>query len=545
MPPSPTRAGSTGAAGAVTLAALGLGALLVVLAASPFKAFELDRFFVPKELALHATALVAGIACLVRARSLALDRVDALLLIFACVSVLSAILAPNHWLSSRSVAITISGLVVFWCSRALANAGMRRPLAALLLLAIVAGTASALAQAYGVESEYFTLSRAPGGLSGNRNFMAHLAAIGAPLLIWYAVTARRLIAVVLSALGAVIIAAGLVMSRSRAAWLAMLIVGVILAVPMWRAARKVPHADAGRRLVVLGAFAVVGAVLALALPNRLNWKSESPYLDSVRSVADYNSGSGRGRVIQYRNSLAIAKAHPVLGVGPGNWPVYYPHFAQPNDPSLVRGEGTTANPWPSSDWVTFISERGVFAVIVLLVAFVGIIANAFQSTRGSTANNPAARDPFVAVAVTAMILITIAVGMFDAVLSLATPSFIVWGSLGAMSGGGRTRHEWNPRSRAWRRALIAASVLLLAFTVRSAAATVGMKVYGAGDRYAAVQRASYWDPGSYRITARLAELALGERGCAAARSPAERASRMLPTATVPREILRRCGVRTR
>ena len=40
---------------------LQVGAVAVVLAAVTWKEFELDRFYVPKELVLHVTALVAGL----------------------------------------------------------------------------------------------------------------------------------------------------------------------------------------------------------------------------------------------------------------------------------------------------------------------------------------------------------------------------------------------------------------------------------------------------------------------------------------------------
>lgn len=541
MPLSKPRTQSAGRTGVAALIILQLGALAVVLAASPFKPFELDRFFVPKELALHAAALFTGVLCLWRARSVELDRVDMLLLLYAALSFFSALFATNHWMSARAFAITASGLSLYWCARALAGAGLRRPLMAVVVLATVAGTATALAQAYGLESDYFTLSRAPGGTFGNRNFMAHLSAIGAPLLAWYAVTARRGIAVLLCALGAAVLAAGLVLSRSRAAWLALLVVGALVAIPMWRAARKVPHADAGRRLIFLGILAAAGAVAALVIPNRLNWKSDSPYLDSVRQVVDYNNGSGRGRLIQYRNTLHMVQAHPVLGVGPGNWGVYYPKFASRNDPSLARDDGMTANPWPSSDWVALVAERGLLAVLVLVLAIIGIVANAFRAARGSAANNPAARDPFLAVAVAATALITAGVGMFDAVLLLAPPTLIVWTAFGALSSPGRARREWALSPSGKRRITGVVGALLLLFAVRSAAQTVAMNVFQNGDRTTAVQRAAIWDPGSYRIQMRLAELSMSSHGCDAARTHAARAESMFPSAGEPHALLRRCG----
>jgi hypothetical protein len=162
----------------IALAALMIGALAVVLAAAPFRAFELDRFFVPKELALHATALVAAMACLWGAREIVADRVDTVLAAFAALCIVSAIFASNHWLALRGVAVTLSGLAIFWCSRAIGEAGWRRPIIAAVIVACTVAAATSLAQAYGVTSDYFTLSRAPGGTLGNRNFVAHLAAIG-------------------------------------------------------------------------------------------------------------------------------------------------------------------------------------------------------------------------------------------------------------------------------------------------------------------------------------------------------------------------------
>jgi O-antigen ligase len=520
---------------------LQLGVLAVVLAATPFKAFELDRFFVPKELALHITAFGCVVFCLNRMRTIALDRVDFFLTVFGALSIASALLAPNRWLSMRSVAVTLSALAIFWCARSLSASGFKRPLMAVIVLSTVLGAATSLAQAYGVESDYFTTSRAPGGTFGNRNFVAHIAAIGVPLLVWYAVTARRTIAVFLCGIGGAVLAAALVLSRSRAAWLALLVVALLLALPVWRAALRVPHANAGRRLVFLGLVAGVGVTLALILPNQLNWRSDSPYLDSVRGVVAYNSGSGRGRIIQYRNTLHMVEAHPILGVGPGNWPVYYPHFASRNDPSLSHEDRMTANPWPSSDWVAIVAERGSIAAIALLLAFIGIIANAFQSTRGSGAGNPGVHDPFLTIAVTATVLVTGAVGSFDAVTLLAAPALIVWASLGALGAPGRTRFEWAPSTASRRLLALVATVPLLLFALRSGGETAAMQVFGSGDRLGNVEQSALLDPGSYRIQMRLAVLALNRRGCSRARPHARRAAEMVPAAGAPRSILRRCG----
>jgi hypothetical protein len=169
---------------------LQLGAIAVVLVAAPYKAFDLDRFFVPKELTLAVTALFVGALCVVRARRISLSRLDQLLVVTLVISALSAAFATNWWLASRALAITAGGLTCFWCARALAKVGHARPLIAALALAGVLGALTALLQTYGVRTDLFSLNRAPGGTFGNRNFMAHLSAIALPALLYSATRAE-------------------------------------------------------------------------------------------------------------------------------------------------------------------------------------------------------------------------------------------------------------------------------------------------------------------------------------------------------------------
>src|ERR1700737_1132182 len=57
-----------------------LGAIAVVLVVSTFNAFELDRFFIPKELALHLTAVAAALLAFRGISRLSATRVDLLLI---------------------------------------------------------------------------------------------------------------------------------------------------------------------------------------------------------------------------------------------------------------------------------------------------------------------------------------------------------------------------------------------------------------------------------------------------------------------------------
>src|SRR5258705_3725382 len=197
------------------------GLLAVVVAALPYKQFELDRYFVPKELVLHVAALTLAIVLLARMRWRPANLVDALLVLFIGWSLASALFATNYWLAQRAVGLSLSSVVVFWAARKVGAAGEYRPVLLAAAFAAMLAAITCLAQAYGVVTNYFSLNRAPGGTFGNRNFAAHFAAIGLPALIYCTVTARRAGGVALGAIGTGAVIAALVLSRSRAAWLAV------------------------------------------------------------------------------------------------------------------------------------------------------------------------------------------------------------------------------------------------------------------------------------------------------------------------------------
>lgn len=505
-----------------------------MLVALPFKVFELDRYFVPKELVLHLLAITGTVVLIARRVDLRTHTLDVLLLVFLAWNVVSAIFATNHWLAQRALALSASSIVVFWYARHVASLGGYRSIIVSCAAATVVAAAAGLAQAYGIHSDYFSINRAPGGLFGNRNFVAHVAAIGLPSLLWATVTARRPSGIILGAVGGALVTGALILSRSRAAWLALAACLVVMIVGMIAARKYWAGSGVGSRLGQFVLACAVGACLAIALPNSLNWNSDSPYLDSAKGMVEYKKGSGRGRLAQYENSLQMAAAHPILGVGPGNWPVEYPKFAPGSDRSLTDG-GMTANPWPSSDWVAFVSERGFVPATALLGVFLILFFSSFR--RWSTLANC---DLVLArLALAGTISSAMVVSMFDAALLLAAPALLVWSALGATSGAGSVGPE-RPGSQ-WRWAVVALFVFSAFSVARSATQAVAMWQVGDGEMRAGWIRGALWDPGSYRINTRVAELYANRGRCGAARGFARRARDLFPNSAAPRRVLTRCG----
>jgi hypothetical protein len=509
----------------ISLRVLQIGAIAAVLAVSTRHVFDLDRFLVPKEFVLHATVLFAAFFGWRAVRRVAVTRIDKLLLVYVLLGAVSALFATNRWLGLRAFLVSASAVLIFRVARGLREAGLGRSLLNGLALAIVVTAVTSLLQAYGLSIDLFALNRAPGGTLGNRNFVAHVMAFGLPLVMLAALRARRFM---LASAGVALVIAPLVLTRSRAAWLAaaaMLLVYfiAILASPAVRRDGRT-----WRRLAAIVLFAAGGAAAALVLPNALHWKSENPYLESMKGVANYEKGSGHGRLVQYGNSLIMALRHPLLGVGPGNWPVEYPRHVKRGDRSLDPSDpGMTFNPWPSSDWIAFIAERGITAAVLLGLALLGIVLAAFRRLTSA----PDAEEGLLAATLLAMLAAAVVAGMFDAVLLLALPSLIVFATIGAL---------WpdSPVERQAPSPVVFAALLLCAAigVYRSASQIVAMELFATSNDRASLERAARIDPGNYTVQMHLARHGSRRQRCEHALA----ARSLYPLAQAARDVSRPC-----
>ena len=513
---------------------IGLGGLAVVLAAEPSTLFDLDRFAAPKELVLHLTALgallIMGLTTTEPWTTVVAAEVP--LIGFAAWSTLSALFATNHWLSTRALALTISGLILFRAGRRVSAEGARGILLAGLAFALVVGALTGLAQAYGFETWLLAESRAPGGTFGNRNFLAHLMAIGTPLLVLLLLEAGSQRRATAAAAGLGLMVAALVLTRSRAAWIGVAASTTVM-VAAWLIAgwggRRVLSLP---RLRLAGLAVAVAVVAALLLPNRLSWRSDSPYRDTMRDLTNYREGSGRGRLIQYENSLRLIRIDPVFGTGPGNWPVKYPLVTTPGDPSFAGADPMPTNPWPSSDWVAFLTERGSVAAALLLLAFLVMGLLALRRLR-----NDDGGEVRRALALLGLLTAVLATGAFDAVLLLAPPTLLVWPAIGALLPRAGTVGRIPIPIRA---GLLPMGVLVLSLAMlRSAGQVEAIARAGPGWPVERLERAVRYDPGSYRLHLMIAQ----RTGCARGRSHAAAAARLFPYLPAPKRRLAMCGER--
>jgi O-antigen ligase len=299
-----------------------------------------DAFVYPKEWLLHACAFAMLALTFWRRPTASLGRADALLALFLVLGVASAVVAAeNGWQALRVASLATSAAAVYWSSRQLATDGYRTHLLTSVALAAVLAAATALLEAHGALGHLSLENRGPGGTLGNRNRMAHVLALALPLTLPLLSAARRRVAEWAVYAGVTAVVAALVLSRCRAGWLAA--GGTVVLCVAWLVLARLSRRQraerapllAPRHAAALALAGVAGVALAVLPPNALHWRSQSPYLDTLRRLAEYDAGSGEGRVVMYANTLGMVRDHPLLGVGPGNWSVQYPRYATPGDPS--------------------------------------------------------------------------------------------------------------------------------------------------------------------------------------------------------------------
>jgi hypothetical protein len=523
------------------------GLLVVVVALIPgarAASIGFDRFALPQELALELAALAALVAAAVRepAAVTASDVVDRWLLGLLALAGLSAVLAVNHWLAARALGQLAAVVVVFRFARAL-------PFAQVTQVATVASfllAGSALLEAFGLFPALSMMGRAPGGLSGNRNFMSHFLVLALPTVVAGGLGARRRAGFATACLAVAAASAAILLSRSRASYLATLLLVPAALLPLVLRRRPLctlpRHSPAfgarklcWRRGVILAVAALLGVGAVAVVPSRLAWKETAPYRGTFSRLFEHERGTGRGRVIQYLHTLELVHRHPLLGVGPGNWSVAYPEVASENDPSYTPASIQPVNRLANSDWLGATAELGLVAMLMAGAAVFALVSEDRRRLAPDRSDDEAAQ----AVTTLCTLVALLVVGALDCVLLRAPPAYLcalVLGSLHPQKGA------QGPSSLAVQRLLaVGAGVAMLAFVGHRGVEIAAHLTWINEPNAQGLARAARINPGDYQLAARMAWVLAGQGQCDEASRHAQRALRLSPSHLLARQVLERCG----
>lgn len=154
------------------------------------------------------------------------------------------------------------------------------------------------------------------------------------------------------------------LTYSYAAWIAL---GLSLFLPLYFFVRKLSLV---KKILLFAAcgFFLLAIIFAQANTDKFKNLKELPYRSSLNS-----------RLMIWRASLLIAKDHPLVGIGPGNFQKYYLDYQS-------RALGTEpylewAVPQPHNIFLAFWLETGILGLagfLLLLFWFFGAVANNFR-----------------------------------------------------------------------------------------------------------------------------------------------------------------------
>lgn len=422
---------------------LRVGMIVCVLAIIPSRATGICLCNAPKELVLELIGL-GSIALLALYRSrIRVDSVDLLLALFLVFSVISGgFAAPDRWEALRAVGISVAGVAIFWSSRVIAKSGRRRQLLDAAALAVVLVASIVVLDAVGFN--YGLSVTRPAGTLGDRNSAAHFLALGMPLLLLQSFNTESAWRQRLALSSLVIVSAALLLTRSRAAWLAALSGTLLFGILLGLTPRRFHPSLTTTCVMRATAALMVGLILGLCIPTQLHWKATHPYMESFENLAESNSGSGRVRLNQYHDSLLMLIGHKTLGVGPGNWKILYK--ARASDLTKNNSPGPThAYQAPAertiwflpnrlnSDWIAFAVERGLPAVTFLLAALATLAVRSVISWSRLNLTAPGPDPSARLVSVLTLVAVIVIVGSFDAVLQLPAPTYLAFLMLGALA----------------------------------------------------------------------------------------------------------------
>jgi O-antigen ligase len=209
----------------------------------------------------------------------------------------------------------------------------------------------------------------PGSTFGNRNLAADAMAMALPLGVGAAAGARTRAARVATVAALILELVFLAVTRTRGAWIGA---ACGLGVTLW-----LVRSHVGRPVLYLAAGAGAAAVVAAWLPGRLSAhdagdvKRYSTIADVLEQGADLHSLAVRTRLGLWRRTTAMVRDHPWLGVGPGNWPVAFPRYAEPNALQDAVLSAARAPRQAHEDWLERAAETGIVGLLALAALAAG------------------------------------------------------------------------------------------------------------------------------------------------------------------------------
>ena len=152
-----------------------------------------------------------------------------------------------------------------------------------------------------------------------------------------------------------VMTAALVFTYSRDGWIAFFASILFLSIILVWVRRKTPKILTRIAMIVLVVLIVLATTGSVSLYQAMKGKDEG----KVSPINPFRGAPIESRIDVYRGALQMIADRPLLGVGPGNFPIVYPRY---RDKKEIIFMNETHN-----DYLQFTSEMGIFSLGAFLV----------------------------------------------------------------------------------------------------------------------------------------------------------------------------------
>jgi len=152
-----------------------------------------------------------------------------------------------------------------------------------------------------------------------------------------------------------VMTAALVFTYSRDGWIAFFASILFLSIILVWVRRKTPKTLTRIAMIILIVLIVLATTGSVSLYEAMKGKGEG----KVSPINPFRGAPIESRINVYRGTLQMIADRPLLGVGPGNFPLIYPRY---RDKKYIIFMNETHN-----DYLQFASEMGIFSSAAFLV----------------------------------------------------------------------------------------------------------------------------------------------------------------------------------
>lgn len=155
----------------------------------------------------------------------------------------------------------------------------------------------------------------------------------------------------------------IILLRTRAVWLGMLVSGTIMMTILILLADKFHIPGKWRNTLIAGILVILFA--SIVLFNSSRQSSQNSFIRYLNSMADTKNVLNTGRLKTWSLTISMIREHYLTGVGAGNWqinaPAYYKgRFSDEEQLNWIR---------PHNDYLWVMSEKGITGIILFLSIF--------------------------------------------------------------------------------------------------------------------------------------------------------------------------------